>query len=207
MAHRMPFVVGLTGGIGSGKSTAASCLKKHGAVVIDADEISRTLTAKGSPVVEELSQTFGVEILHPDGSLDRAVLAALVFNDPEKLKDLNAIMHPKIREDALGQIAALESDQIVVYDMPLLVETKSVDLCDLFVVVDLDPEQQVHRLVRNRRMSVEQAEARIRNQISRHERNLGATWVINNSGTTGEFEQECISVWREIVERALEVRS
>ena len=104
MAHPMPFVVGVTGGVGSGKSTAASCLKKHGAVVVDADEISRTLTTNGSPVIAELSEAFGSQILHADGSLNRPVLAALVFGNPEALKDLNAIMHPRIRQEAMRQI-------------------------------------------------------------------------------------------------------
>ena len=203
----MPFVVGLTGGVGSGKSTAASCLKKRGAVVIDADEISRTLTSSGSPVIEELSEAFGVEILHSDGSLNRGALASLVFGEPEALEELNAIMHPKIRREAVRQIAACAADQIVVYDMPLLVETGSVDLCDVVVVVDLEPEEQVQRLVRDRGMSAGHAEARIRSQASREKRNLAGTWVISNSGTTKDFEQACASVWQEIVERALKVRS
>jgi dephospho-CoA kinase len=207
VAHPMPFVVGLTGGVGSGKSTAASCLKKRGAVVIDADEISRTLTSSGSPVIEELSEAFGVEILHSDGSLNRGALASLVFGEPEALEELNAIMHPKIRREAVRQIAACAADQIVVYDMPLLIETDSVALCDVVVVVDLDPEEQIERLVKNRGMSTEEAEARIRSQTTREKRKLAATWVIDNSKSTKELEQECASAWREIEERALKVRS
>jgi dephospho-CoA kinase len=207
MAHPMPFVVGVTGGVGSGKSTAASCLKKHGAVVVDADEISRTLTTTGSPVNAELSEAFGAQILHADGSLNRAVLAALVFGNPEALKGLNAIMHPRIRQEAMRQIAACAADQIVVYDMPLLIETDSVALCDVVVVVDLDPEEQIERLVKNRGMSTEEAEARIRSQTTREKRKLAATWVIDNSKSTKELEQECASAWREIEERALKVRS
>ena len=201
MAHPMPFVVGVTGGVGSGKSTAASCLKKHGAVVVDADEISRTLTTNGSPVIAELSEAFGLQILHGDGSLNRPVLAALVFGNPE------AIMHPRIRQEAMRQIAACAADQIVVYDMPLLIETDSVELCDVVVVVDLDPEEQIERLVKNRGMSREEAEARIRSQTTREKRKLAATWVIDNSKSTKELEQECASAWREIEERALKVRS
>jgi len=202
MAHHMPFVVGLTGGIGSGKSTAASCFSQHGAVVIDADEISRKLTAPGSPVIGELAVKFGTGILQPNGSLDRAALATIVFNDQESLSVLNAIMHPRIRVEALSQIAEADSDQIVVYDMPLLVETNSVELCDVVVVIDCEFPQQVERLVAGRGMSVEQAEARIRNQSSREVRNLAATWVIDNSGTRQEFEKACTSVWEEIVKRA-----
>ena len=203
----MPFVVGITGGVGSGKSTAASCLKKHGAVVVDADEISRTLTKNGSPVIAEISQAFGAQILHADGSLNRSALAALVFSDSKALEKLNAIMHPKIRMEATRQIEVCAIDQIVVYDMPLLIETDSVALCDVVIVVDLDTKEQIERLVKNRGMSHEEAEARIRNQATREQRNLVATWVIDNSKTTKECEQECASVWLGIVERAIKARS
>jgi dephospho-CoA kinase len=203
----MPFVVGLTGGVGSGKSTAALCLKKHGAVVVDADEISRTLSKSGSPVIAEISEAFGAQILHADGSLNRSALAALVFGDSEALEKLNAIMHPKIRREAIRQIEGCTTDEIVVYDMPLLIETDSVKLCDVVVVVDLDPKKQIERLVKNRGMSHEEAEARIRNQATREQRNLVATWVLDNSKTTRELEQECASVWLGIVERAIKARS
>ena len=203
----MPFVVGLTGGVGSGKSTAASCLKKHGAVVVDADEISRTLSKSGSPVIAEISEAFGARILHADGSLNRSALAALVFGDSEALEKLNAIMHPKIRREAIRQIEGCTTDEIVVYDMPLLIETDSVKLCDVVIVVDLDPKKQIERLVKNRGMSHEEAEARIRNQATREQRNLVATWVLDNSKTTRELEQECASVWLGIVERAIKARS
>ena len=203
----MPFVVGLTGGVGSGKSTAASCLKKHGAVVVDADEISRTLSKSGSPIIAEISEAFGAQILHADGSLNRSALAALVFGDSEALEKLNAIMHPKIRREAIRQIEGCTTDEIVVYDMPLLIETDSVKLCDVVVVVDLDPKEQIERLVKNRGMSHEEAEARIRNQATREQRNLVATWVLDNSKTTRELEQECASVWLGIVERAIKARS
>ena len=203
----MPFVVGLTGGVGSGKSTAASCLKKHGAVVVDADEISRTLTKSGSPVIAEIFQAFGSQILHADGSLNRSALAALVFGDSTALEKLNTIMHPKIRMETIRQIKACAIDQIVVYDMPLLIETDSVALCDVVIVVDLDPKEQIKRLVKNRGMSREEAEARIRNQATREQRNLVATWIIDNSKTTKECEQECASVWLDVVERAIKARS
>ncbi|MDE0973679.1 MAG: dephospho-CoA kinase [Candidatus Nanopelagicales bacterium] len=203
----MPFVVGLTGGVGSGKSTAASCFKKHGAVVVDADAISRTLTKSGSPVIEEISMTFGAQILHVDGSLNRSALAALVFGDSTALNKLNTIMHPKIRREATRQIETCASDEIVVYDMPLLIETDSVKLCDVVIVVDLDPDEQIERLVKNRGMSPEEARARIRNQASRDQRNLVATWVLDNSKTTSDLQQECASVWLGIVERAVKARS
>lgn len=206
MAHHMPFVVGLTGGIGSGKSTAASCFLQHGAVVIDADDISRKLTAPGSPVIDELAEEFGNCIIQSDGSLDRAALANIVFHDKESLSALNAIMHPKIRTESLSKIAEVNADQIVVYDMPLLVETQSVDFCDAVVVIDIETDLQVKRLVRDRSMSAEQAEARIHNQSSREERNRAATWLINNNGTKQEFEQACYLVWEEIVKRARKIK-
>jgi dephospho-CoA kinase len=207
MAHHMPFVVGLTGGIGSGKSTAASCFLEHGAVVIDADQISRGLTAPGSAVIGELAGKFGGGILQPDGALDRAALAAIVFKDKTRLSELNEIMHPRIRAGALAQIAKADPDQITVYDMPLLVETNSVDMCDVVVVIDLDVERQIQRLVADRGMSVEQAEARIHNQSSREVRNIAATWVIDNNETQREFEQACFFVWEEIVKRAHKIRA
>ncbi len=203
----MPFIVGLTGGIGSGKSTAASCFSQHGAVVIDADEISRELTAPGSPVVDELAQEFGNDILQTDGSLDRAALAAIVFNNKDSLARLNAIMHPKIRAEALRRIAEVKPHQIAVYDMPLLVETNSVDMCDAVVVVDLDPARQVQRLMAGRGMSSEQAQSRIVNQVPRELRNQVATWVIDNDGSTQDFAQACTFVWEEIVQRADKIRS
>jgi dephospho-CoA kinase len=205
VTHRMPFVVGLTGGIGSGKSTAASCFKEHGAVVIDADEISRGLTAPGSPVVAELGEKFGKQILQSDGSLDRAALAGIVFNNKESLAELNAIMHPKIRSEALARISKAEPGQIVVYDMPLLIETNSVDLCDVVIVVDLEPKLQVERLAASRGMSDQEVSARINNQSSRELRNLAATWVIHNNGTHQDFRQACTSVWNEIVDRSRKI--
>lgn len=207
MAHQMPFIVGLTGGIGSGKSSAASCFLQHGAVVIDADEISRGLTAPGSPVIGELAAKFGNGILKSDGSLDRAALAEIVFGNPASLSELNEIMHPKIRAEALTRIVKADPDKIVVYDMPLLVETNSVDICDVVVVIDLDVDRQVERLVANRDMSAAQAKARINNQSSREERNLAATWIINNNGSTQEFDQACSFVWEEIVKRAHKMRA
>jgi len=207
VAQRKPFIVGLTGGIGSGKSTAASCFSQHGAVVIDADMISRDLTADGSPVVEELAEKFGNGILQSGGSLNRAALATIVFADTMALTELNEIMHPRIRSEALTRIANVEPDQIVIYDMPLLVETHSVDMCDVIVVIDLEVEQQIERLVAHRGMSAEQAQARINNQSSREFRNQAATWVINNSGTTQDFDQACTFVWEEILERAHKIRS
>ncbi len=207
MAHQMPFIVGLTGGIGSGKSSAASCFLQHGAVVIDADEISRGLTAPGSPVIGELASKFGNGVLKSDGSLDRAALAEIVFGNPASLAALNEIMHPKIRAEALSRVAKADPSAIVVYDMPLLVETNSVDFCDVVVVIDLDVDRQVERLVASRDMSVAQARARINNQSSREDRNHAATWIINNNGTLQEFDQACAFVWEEIVKRAHKMRS
>jgi len=207
VAHQMPFIVGLTGGIGSGKSSAASCFLQHGAVVIDADEISRNLTAPDSPVIRELAAKFGTGILTSDGSLDRAALAEIVFGNTASLSALNEIMHPKIRAEVLSRIADVDPSEIVVYDMPLLVETNSVDICDAVVVIDLDVDRQVERLVANRDMSAEQAIARINNQSSREERNLAATWIINNNGTPQEFNQACSFVWEEIVKRAHKMRT
>jgi len=138
--------------------------------------------------------------------LDRAALANIVFNDKNSLQVLNAIMHPRIRAESLSQISQVNPDQIIVYDMPLLVETNSVDFCDAVVVIDLDTQRQIERLVDGRGMSIEQAEARIQNQMSREERNRAATWLIDNTGTKQEFEQACTFVWGEIVKRAHKIK-
>jgi len=206
VAHHLPFVVGLTGGIGSGKSTAASCFSQHGAVVIDADQISRALTAAGSVVLDEITDSFGSGLVDSDGALDRAALASIVFSDPDSLARLNAIMHPKIRAKALEKICASDPHAIVVYDMPLLVETGSEDICDAVVVIDVDPRTQVERLVASRGMSVEQAEERIRNQASREFRNKSGTWIIENSSSHDDFVVACEIVWKEIEQRAHRVR-
>lgn len=198
----MPFVVGLTGGIGSGKSTVASCFQEHGAVVVDADEIARTLTSHGSPELLVLQENFGEDILDSGGNLNRALLAERAFATEVNTAKLNKIMHSKIRERAQELIAQIPADRIVVYDMPLLVETNSQDLCDFIVVIDTSVENQIARLVDSRGLNESDVMNRIKRQTSRATRLDAADLVIPNDGTRAELIERCDSAWVRIIEQA-----
>lgn len=198
----MPFIVGLTGGIGSGKSTVASCFAEHGATVIDADEISRSLTARGSLVLNELQDVFGVDIIDEHGDLKRPLLAERAFATEEKTIRLNEIMHARIREKALSVIDSLPNDVVVVYDMPLLVETNSVDMCDYVVVVDASEELRRERLVSSRNMTNDDVSARMARQASSAERNSFADVVITNDGDLAFLGEQCDRAWEDIRRRA-----
>lgn len=175
------FVVGLTGGIGSGKSTVAAMLVAKGAKLIDADKIARQVVEPG-PVLDELVERFGAEILNPDRSLDRQKLANLAFASDEARADLNAITHPPIREALASQIAELaDTDETVILDVPLMVESGRGGY-EVLVVVDVDPELAIERLIELRGFSESDARARVAAQASREERLERADFVINNSG-------------------------
>ena len=198
----MPFIVGLTGGIGSGKSTVASCLKEHGATVIDADQISRSLTALGSPVLKELQAEFGEDILDQEGELQRSLLAERAFATEQGTETLNSIMHTRIRERALQKIHELPDNEIVVYDMPLLVETKSVGICDYVVVVDASVDTRRERLLNSRDMSERDIDSRISRQASSEERNAEADLIITNNGSIDELRTQCERAWVRIQQEA-----
>lgn len=198
----MPFIVGLTGGIGSGKSTVASCFAKHGATVVDADELSRSLTGRGSSVLHELQDAFGDDILDQHGDLKRSLLAERAFASEDKTILLNQIMHTRIRERALSALGSLPNDVIAVYDMPLLVETNSVDMCDYVVVVDSPEALRTERLVSSRNMSVEDISARMARQAGAAERNAVADVVINNDGDLASLSKQCDRAWEDILRRA-----
>lgn len=188
-------LVGLTGGIGSGKSTVSSMLAARGAVIIDADAITRELQQPGSEVFEAMVERFGSEILTDDGMLDRAAVAAIVFSDEAARRDLEAMVHPAVGAEMASRIAALgDGDRIVVYDVPLLVEARRSGY-GAVVVVDADPEIALRRLVRQRGMREVDARARIANQASREERRAVADRVIDNSGTIEELEAQVDEVW------------
>jgi dephospho-CoA kinase len=188
-------VVGLTGGIGSGKSTVSALLAAQGAVVVDADAITRQLQAPGQPVLAAIVERFGPEIVSADGSLDRAALAAIVFGDPAALKHLNAIVHPAVGAEIARRLEAEQvGDRVVVLDIPLLVEGGRYKVAGL-VVVDVDPEVAVERLVRFRGMSEADARARMANQVSRADRLAKADWVIDNSGDLAALERQVDSAW------------
>lgn len=187
--------IGLTGGIGSGKSTVSALLARKGAVVVDADAITRELQQPGTEVFQAMVDRFGPGIVAPDGTLDRQAVADLVFGDPDALADLNAIVHPAVGAEIARRLAEeAETDHLVVLDVPLLVESGRSDLAGL-VVVDVDPEVAVERLVTQRGMREEDARARMARQVSRQERLAKADVVIDNSGTLEDLEQEVERLW------------
>lgn len=193
------YLVGLTGGIGSGKTSVSSQLSHLGAVVIDADAIVHELQSPGQPVLAEMVALLGPEILTGDGSLNRTAVAAIVFNDPEALAALGRIVHPQVR-DVITQrvIEQFELDNIVVLDIPLLTESGWEGIAGI-IVVDLDPEVAVERLIAHRGFTRADAEARIRNQAERDKRVATATWLIDNSGTPEELEEAVTTLWDELV--------
>lgn len=175
-------LVGLTGGIGSGKTTVSAMLAARGAVIIDADQITRELQAPGSPVLDEIVAAFGADVLDESGALDRPALAAKVFGDPDALTRLNKIVHPAVGREMVTRLEAQRNtDNVVVLDIPLLVENPREGLCGT-LVVDLPLELAVERLVTFRNMSRADAEARISRQASREARVAIADRVIDNSG-------------------------
>jgi dephospho-CoA kinase len=191
-------LVGLTGGIGSGKSTVSRMLAAKGAVVLDADEITRELQRPGTEVFAAIVERFGPEVVSGDGTLDRKRLARVVFGDPDARRDLEAIVHPAVRAESRRLIEAFAgTDRIVVYDVPLLVEAARHGF-DVVVVVDVDPEVAVHRLVEERAMEEADVRARIASQASREERRAVADMVIDNSGTIEELERRVAKVWEEL---------
>lgn len=188
-------LVGLTGGIGAGKSTVSALLAGYGAVVIDADAITRALQEPGQPVLAAIVDRFGSGVLSADGRLDRAGLAEIVFGDPDALRDLNAIVHPAVGAEIARRIAAeQDSGRVVVLDVPLLVETGRDGLSGI-VVVDVPTDTAVERLVVQRGMSEDDARARVAVQASRDERLAKADVVIDNSSTREALEKRVAAVW------------
>lgn len=189
-------LVGLTGGIGSGKSTVSALLVERGAVVLDADQIVRELQQPGSPVLAELAQRFGPEVLDADGALDRAAVARIVFADPDALADLNKIVHPAVGREMNRRIREhAATDHVVVLDIPLLVERPREGL-QATIVVDVPTEVQVERLVGFRGFSEEDARARIANQATREQRLAVADVVIDNSGTLDDLIPQIDRLWK-----------
>lgn len=191
--------VGLTGGIGSGKSTVAARLAALGAVVIDADRISRDLMAPGSPVLEQVVGAFGPEILAADGSLDRQALAARVFAEDAARERLNGIVHPAVREEAARQLAAAphrpDFAGVVVEDIPLLTETGQAHRFDGVVVVRTEEQERVRRLTESRGMDAADAHARIAAQATDAQRQAIATWTVDNSGTPERTQEQVDALW------------
>ena len=194
--------VGLTGGIGSGKSAVSELLAAHGAVVIDYDVLAREAVEPGSPGLQAIADRFGPEVIAPDGTLDRPALAAIVFADPEALTALNGITHPAIWQLAAAREAEAGPDAIVVHDNPLLVEMGAAQHCDVVVVVDVPEDVQIARLVTSRGMPESDARARIATQASRQQRTGAADLVIDNTGSLDELAVIVGGTWDELVSRA-----
>ena len=194
--------VGLTGGIGSGKSEVSARLRAHGAMIIDADRIAREVVEPGTPGLAAVAAEFGEEILRPDGSLDREKLASIVFSDADRRAALNAIVHPLVGERVAELMEAAPEDAVVVYDVPLLVENDLAGMYDVVVVVDAPVETQIRRLVERRGMTEEEARARIAAQATREQRRALAHHVIDNSGSLDELHSQVDALWDELVRRA-----
>ena len=199
--------VGLTGGIGSGKSEVARRLADHGAVLIDADVAAREVVVPGSPGLARITRTFGPDVLRADGSLNRERLGEIVFSDPGLRVKLNDIVHPLVRDwMSAAERAAVQAagppGPIVVHDVPLLAESRGRDGFDLVIVVDVPPELQVERLVSQRGMAPEQARARLAAQACREQRLAVADIVIDNSGSLDDLDRRVAEVWAELERRA-----
>ena len=188
-------LVALTGGIGAGKSSVSARLAARGAVIVDADALVRELQAQGTPVFEAIVERFGRGVVGPDGELDRPALAAIVFDDPEALKELNGLVHPAVGAEVLRRVDEQRgTDRVVVLDVPLLVESGRYRASGV-IVVDTPPEVAVERLVRDRGMTADEARARMARQASREERKAKADLVIDNSGPPDALDEAVDRAW------------
>jgi dephospho-CoA kinase len=195
------YLVGLTGGIASGKSYVASVLAELGASTVDADQVAREVVVPGSPGLVEVVGAFGYEILLPSGELDRAKLGNIVFADPNKRAELESILHPLIKKRTT-QLIGEQVSEIVVYAVPLLVEA-SVDYpFDVIITVEAGVENQVSRLMASRSMPESDARKRVDAQTNRAEREARADFVIDSSGTKDQTKQQVEQVWKQLLESA-----
>jgi dephospho-CoA kinase len=194
--------VGLTGGIGSGKSEVSRRLVALGAVLVDADAVAREVVEPGTPGLAAVVAEFGEQVLRPDGTLDRERLGTIVFADDARRESLNAIVHPLVGHRMQELVEEAPADAIVVYDVPLLTENDLAGLYDLVVVVDTPVEEQVRRLTELRGMTEEAARARIAAQATREQRRAIADRVIDNSGTLETLTAQVDELWAELTRRA-----
>lgn len=193
--------VGLTGGIGSGKSTVAQRFSELGALVIDADAIAREVVEPGQSALAEIVDAFGADMLQSSGELDRAALAAIVFNDPDALARLNAITHPRVAERTAALMAAAPADAVVVYDVPLLVENNLVEGWDAIVVVQAPQDVRVQRL-RDRGVGASNIAQRMAAQASDQQRRAVADIVIDNGGDLATLLAQVDAAWLQITKSA-----
>lgn len=199
----MAYVVGLTGGIGSGKSTVSAMLAERGAIVVDADAIVHDLQRSGTEVFDQIVETFGPDIVGPDGELDRPKLASIVFADDEQRNRLTSIVWPKVGERVAEALADAPDDSIVVLDVPLMAETPhgSRRSTQKVIVVDASREAQLAHLAA-KGVGAEQAEARMAKQASREDRLKIADHVITNDGSLEDLERRVDELWTTLVEEA-----
>jgi dephospho-CoA kinase len=197
-------LIGLTGGIGSGKSTAAARFAALGCDVLDVDGVAREIVEPGQPALEEIVQRFGSEVLHADGSLDRPALAAVVFADDAARHDLDRITHPRVAARIVERIQELIQDRsgdephLIVVDHPLLVETDQASRFDVVVVVEVDAEERIRRLVQGRRLPEHDARARIAVQADDAARRAVATHVLDNHGDVATLEAQVDALHAEL---------
>lgn len=195
-------LIGLTGGIASGKSTIGKRLAELGATRIDADQLARDAVAPGSPGLARVIARFGDELLLPSGELDRAALGGIVFGDPEALADLNAIVHPEVRrlyEARIAEASAQNPDAVVVYEIPLLVEAAREMEFDLVVVADAPVEQRIDRMIEFRGMSEGEARARVARQAGDEERRAIADVIIDTSTSETATLAQVDALWARLV--------
>jgi dephospho-CoA kinase len=189
-------VIALTGGIGAGKSLVANYLFSLGAEVIDADQLARQAIAQGSDGFDQVVQAFGDEILK-DGDIDRKALGAIVFSNPEKRQKLESIIHPIVQRGLADARAELADDQILIYEIPLLVETKAASKFDAVITVEAPLEARIERL-KNRGLEISEIEKRIASQATEKERRAAANFVIENDGNEAELLLKVETLWTEI---------
>ncbi|MEV0290238.1 dephospho-CoA kinase [Kribbella sp. NPDC050820] len=194
--------VGLTGGIGSGKSAVSARLAARGAVVIDSDVLAREVVAKGTDGLTEVVEVFGDGVLTPEAELDRPAVGRIVFGDEAARRKLEAIIHPRVRSRAAEIEAAAPAGAVVVHDIPLLVETGQAGKFDVLLIVDVPVEVQVERLTAQRGMTEAEAKQRIASQASREQRLAVADVVVDNSGTLEDLDRRVGEVWEELQSRA-----
>ncbi|MFI7060996.1 dephospho-CoA kinase [Kribbella sp. NPDC050124] len=193
--------VGLTGGIGSGKSAVSARLAARGAVVIDSDVLACEVVAKGADGLAEVVEVFGDGVLTPDGELDRPAVGRIVFGDEAARRKLEAIIHPRVRARAAEIEAGAPDGAVVVHDIPLLIETGQADKFDVLLIVDVPVEVQVERLTAQRGMSEAEAKQRIASQASREQRLAAADVVVDNSGSLEDLDRRLGEVWEELQTR------
>lgn len=188
-------LIGLTGGIGAGKSTVARRLASHGAIVIDADHIAREVVEPGTKALTLISEAFGHDVVNQDGTLNRAVLGSIIFNDDSARLKLNSIVHPAVRQRSLELITSQEPGSVIVYDVPLLVETENSYDFDKIIVVTADPQLRIQRLMDLRGMTEHEAQSRVYSQATEEERLAIADYVIDTSGSLEKTYMDVDELW------------